>query len=185
MADAAVAEPSAQVVAARARVSAAPARPATKETATAFWNRAQAYYASVGITVERVLTDNGSCYKSYARRDVLAAAGITHKRTRPYRPQTNGKVERLNRTLLDEWAYARPYRSEQERRDAFPNGCTRSQADHPPAASPTSLGTTTRTGSRSRIRPQQVRRAPPAHCGRRGQSSYRSRPPGGPYRRTG
>ncbi|MGI5448915.1 IS481 family transposase [Streptomyces sp. CA-243310] len=91
-----------------------------KETATAFWQRAQAYYAGAGITVERVLTDNGSCYKSHAWRDVLAAAGITHKRTRPYRPQTNGKVERLNRTLLDEWAYARPYRSEQERRDAFP-----------------------------------------------------------------
>ncbi|MER5730739.1 IS481 family transposase, partial [Streptomyces sp. NPDC002138] len=91
-----------------------------KETATAFWQRAQAYYASVGITVERVLTDNGSCYKSHAWRDLLAAAGITHKRTRPYRPQTNGKVERLNRTLLDEWAYAKPYQSEQERRDAFP-----------------------------------------------------------------
>ncbi|MEW1633110.1 integrase core domain-containing protein, partial [Streptomyces sp. NPDC093801] len=67
-----------------------------------------------------VLTDNGSCYKSHAWRDLLAAAGIAHKRTRPYRPQTNGKVERLNRTLLDEWAYARPYQSEQERRDAFP-----------------------------------------------------------------
>ncbi|WP_445271855.1 integrase core domain-containing protein, partial [Streptomyces sp. DSM 41978] len=74
----------------------------------------------VGITVERVLTDNGACYKSHTWRDTLAAAGIAHKRTRPYRPQTNGKVERLNRTLLDEWAYARPYRSEQERRDAFP-----------------------------------------------------------------
>ncbi|WP_445402425.1 IS481 family transposase [Streptomyces sp. LE64] len=91
-----------------------------KETATAFWARAQAYYADVGITVERVLTDNGSCYKSHAWRDLLAAAGITHKRTRPYRPQTNGKVERLNRTLLDEWAYARPYQSEAERRAAFP-----------------------------------------------------------------
>ncbi|MCY0930369.1 IS481 family transposase [Streptomyces sp. H27-H1] len=91
-----------------------------KETATAFWQRAQAYYTSVGITVERVLTDNGSCYKSYAWRDLLAAARITHKRTRPYRPQTNGKVERLNRTLLEEWAYAHPYRSEQERRDAYP-----------------------------------------------------------------
>ncbi|MFE5098270.1 IS481 family transposase, partial [Streptomyces sp. NPDC056638] len=91
-----------------------------KETATAFWTRAQTFYAAHGITVERVLTDNGSCYKSHAWRDLLATAGITHKRTRPYRPQTNGKVERLNRTLLDEWAYARPYHSEQERRDAFP-----------------------------------------------------------------
>ncbi|MFF0562017.1 IS481 family transposase, partial [Streptomyces sp. NPDC004266] len=92
-----------------------------KETAAGFWQRAQAFFTSCGITVERVLTDNGACYKSHAWRDVLAAAGITHKRTRPYRPQTNGKVERLNRTLLDEWAYARPYRSEQERRDAFPS----------------------------------------------------------------
>ena len=91
-----------------------------KETATAFWTRAQAFFHSCGITVERVLTDNGACYRSLPWRDALAAAGITHKRTRPYRPQTNGKVERLNRTLLDEWAYARPYRSEQERRDAFP-----------------------------------------------------------------
>ncbi|GHG91482.1 hypothetical protein GCM10010513_74940 [Streptomyces glebosus] len=92
-----------------------------KETATAFWTRAQAFFTTCGITVERVLTDNGACYKSHTWRDALAAAGITHKRTRPYRPQTNGKVERLNRTLLDEWAYAQPYRSEQERRDAFPH----------------------------------------------------------------
>jgi transposase InsO family protein len=91
-----------------------------KETATGFWTRAQEFFVSCGITVERVLTDNGACYKSYLWRDALAAAGITHKRTRPYRPQTNGKVERLNRTLLDEWAYAKPYRSEQERRDAYP-----------------------------------------------------------------
>ncbi|AUH44584.1 IS481 family transposase [Streptomyces sp. CMB-StM0423] len=91
-----------------------------KETATAFWTRAHAFFTDCGITVERVLTDNGACYKSHTWRDALADAGITHKRTRPYRPQTNGKVERLNRTLLDEWAYAKPYRSEQERRDAFP-----------------------------------------------------------------
>ncbi len=90
-----------------------------KETATAFWTRAHAFFIQAGITVERVLTDNGSCYRSRNWRDLLAAAGITHKRTRPYRPQTNGKVERFNRTLLDEWAYARPYRSEAERRQAF------------------------------------------------------------------
>uniref|UniRef100_A0AAU2JQQ2 IS481 family transposase n=1 Tax=Streptomyces sp. NBC_00049 TaxID=2903617 RepID=A0AAU2JQQ2_9ACTN len=90
-----------------------------KETATAFWQRAHAFFPGAGITVERVLTDNGSCYRSRDWRDSLAAAGITHKRTRPYRPQTNGKVERFNRTLLDEWSYARPYRSDIERREAF------------------------------------------------------------------
>lgn len=91
-----------------------------KETAAAFWRRAQDFFTSNGITVERVLTDNGACYKSRLWREVLTSAGITHKRTRPYRPQTNGKVERFNRTLLDEWAYARPYQSETERRQAFP-----------------------------------------------------------------
>jgi transposase InsO family protein len=92
----------------------------TKETAAAFWQRAQTFFHTNGITVERVLTDNGSCYRSRLWRDTLTRAGITHKRTRPYRPQTNGKVERFNRTLLDEWAYARPYRTETERREAFP-----------------------------------------------------------------
>ncbi|WP_273944029.1 IS481 family transposase [Kutzneria chonburiensis] len=92
----------------------------TKETAAAFWQRAQTFFHTNGITVKRVLTDNGSCYRSRLWRDTLAAADITHKRTRPYRPQTNGKVERFNRTLLDEWAYARPYRSETERRQALP-----------------------------------------------------------------
>jgi transposase InsO family protein len=90
-----------------------------KETAAGFWERANAYFASAGITVERVLTDNGSCYRSGLWRDVLAGAQITHKRTRPYRPQTNGKVERFHRTLADEWAYARPYTSEAQRREAF------------------------------------------------------------------
>jgi transposase InsO family protein len=91
-----------------------------KETAVAFWQRAQIFFTANGITVERVLTDNGACYKSRLWRDTLSTAGITHKRTRPYRPQTNGKVERFNRTLLDEWAYARPYRSESERRAELP-----------------------------------------------------------------
>ena len=92
----------------------------TKESASAFWTRAQAFFAAAGVTVERVLTDNGSCYRSSLWRQTLTDAGITHKRTRPYRPQTNGKVERYNRTLMDEWAYARPYTSEQQRRDALP-----------------------------------------------------------------
>ena len=80
-----------------------------------------AYFTSCGITVQRVLTDNGSCYKSYLWRNTLADQGISHKRTRPYRPQTNGKVERFNRTLLDEWAYAKTYRTETERREAYPD----------------------------------------------------------------
>jgi len=88
-------------------------------TAAAFWQRAQAFFAAHAITVQRVLTDNGSCYRSRVWRSTLALAGIAHKRTRPYRPQTNGKVERYNRTLLVEWAYARPYRSETARRRAF------------------------------------------------------------------
>jgi transposase InsO family protein len=90
-----------------------------KETAVGFFQRAHAYFTDCGITVQRVLTDNGGCYKSFAWRDTLAAAGITHKRTRPYRPQTNGKVERFHRTLADEWAYARPYTSETQRRAAL------------------------------------------------------------------
>jgi transposase InsO family protein len=92
-----------------------------RETAAAFWTRAQAFFTNAGITVTRVLTDNGACYRSHLWRDTLHAAGITHKRTRPYRPQTNGKVERFNRTLLDEWAYARPYRTETERQAALPD----------------------------------------------------------------
>ena len=91
----------------------------TKETATAFWTRAQAFFTDAGITVHRVLTDNGACYRSHLWRNTLADQGISHKRTRPYRPQTNGKVERYNRTMLDEWAYARPYTSETERRAAL------------------------------------------------------------------
>ena len=90
-----------------------------KETATAFWERARAYFTAAGITIQRVMTDNGSCYRSTLWRGTLTAAAITHKRIRPYRPQTNGKVERFNRTLPGEWAYARPYRSEAERRAAF------------------------------------------------------------------
>jgi transposase InsO family protein len=90
-----------------------------KETATAFLARAHAWYAAAGITIERVISDNGNCYRSRLWAGLCAQLGITHKRTRPYRPQTNGKVERFHRTLADEWAYARPYRTETGRRQAL------------------------------------------------------------------
>jgi transposase InsO family protein len=67
-----------------------------------------------------VLTDNGNAYRSRLWAQTLIETGqITHRRTRPYRPQTNGKVERWNRTMIEEWAYARPYTSEAERAAAF------------------------------------------------------------------
>ncbi|MFJ1860888.1 IS481 family transposase [Streptomyces anulatus] len=90
-----------------------------QHTAIAFWQRAHAFFTGHGITVERVLTDNGSCYKAKLFTQALTAAGITHKKIRPYRPQTNGKVERFNRTLADEWAYLRPHTSNDERTTAL------------------------------------------------------------------
>ena len=87
------------------------------ETAAWFWTRANAYFNNGGITVLRVLTDNGAPYRSKQFAQTLGP--ITHKRTRPYRPQTNGKVERFNRTLGEEWAYARLYLSEAERVAAY------------------------------------------------------------------
>lgn len=86
-----------------------------KETASAFMGRAIGFFARHGITVERVLTDNGSCYRSRDFAQTLDAAGIAHRRTRPYRPQTNGKVERFNLTLKWEWAYARAYETNDSR----------------------------------------------------------------------
>jgi transposase InsO family protein len=90
------------------------------ETAVGVLTRAVTWFADRAVTVERVLSDNGSCYRSFAWRDACAALGIKHKRTRPYRPQTNGKSERFHRTLADGWAYARLYGSETERRTALP-----------------------------------------------------------------
>lgn len=89
-------------------------------TAIGVLTRALAWFAAQGVAVERVLSDNGAAYKSHAWRDACAELGITHKRTRPYRPQTNGKIERFHRTLADGWAYARFYSSETERRAALP-----------------------------------------------------------------
>lgn len=89
-------------------------------TAIGVLQRAVAWFADRDVTVERVLSDNGSCYRSHAWRDACIELGITPKRTRPYRPQTNGKIERFHRTLNDGWAYARFYGSESARREALP-----------------------------------------------------------------
>ncbi len=92
----------------------------TAVTAAGFWRRAVGSFAAAGVSVERVLTDNGACYRSRDWASACAETAVTHKRTRPYRPQTNGKIERFHRTLLSEWAYARPYRSERARAAALP-----------------------------------------------------------------
>ncbi|MFC5382317.1 IS481 family transposase [Aquipuribacter nitratireducens] len=90
------------------------------DTAIAVLRRAIAWFAERGVRVERVLSDNGSCYRSHAWRDACADLAITHKRTRPYRPQTNGKIERFHRTLADGWAYARFYDNTPARNSALP-----------------------------------------------------------------
>ena len=78
-------------------------------------------FARLGIRIERVLTDNGLAYvRSTAYREVLEGLGVRHKRTRPWRPQTNGKAERVIQTLLREWAYGRPYATNRERQAALP-----------------------------------------------------------------
>ena len=92
----------------------------TAATAIGVLRRAVAWFHDRGVTVERVLSDNGSAYRSHAWRDACAELGITPKKTRPYRPQTNGKIERFHRTLADGWAFSRHYNSESARRAALP-----------------------------------------------------------------
>ena len=84
-------------------------------TAAAFLVRALAWYAALGIRVRAMLTDNGSCYRSRVVQALMRREQIHHKRTRPYTPRTNGKVERMIQTLLREWAYVRPYPSSHRR----------------------------------------------------------------------
>lgn len=91
----------------------------TAATAAGVLARAVAWYAARGISVERVLSDNGSAYRSALWHTVCGQLSITVKKTRPYRPQTNGKIERFHRTLADGWAYAHHYYSETERRTAL------------------------------------------------------------------
>lgn len=90
------------------------------ETAIGVLQRAVSWFADHGVTVERVLSDNGSAYRSHAWRHACTDLGIRPKFTRPRRPQTNGKIERFHRTLADGWAYSRHYNSESARRAALP-----------------------------------------------------------------
>ncbi len=84
-------------------------------TAVAFLKAVTAYYARFGVRIERVMTDNGSCYRSRLFRRACRRLGIRQLYTRPYRPRTNGKAERFIQTLLREWAYARSYRCSEQR----------------------------------------------------------------------
>jgi transposase InsO family protein len=88
-------------------------------TAVAFLRRATAYYRQRGILVEAILTDNGPAYLSTIHALSCRSLGIKHHRTRPRRPQTNGKAERFIRTLLTGWAYGAIYRSSHERTQAL------------------------------------------------------------------
>ena len=91
-----------------------------KESAIAFLQRAVRWFARFGIRIQRLLTDNGSCYRAKTFKAHCQALGIRHKFTRPYRPQTNGKAERFIQTLLREWAYGRAYMTSNERRRVLP-----------------------------------------------------------------
>ena len=91
-----------------------------KESAIAFLEAAIAYYQRLGVTVQRVMTDNGSCYRSKAFRKACKRLGLTHIRTRPYTPKTNGKAERFIQTALREWAYAQAYPTSAHRADQLP-----------------------------------------------------------------
>jgi transposase InsO family protein len=92
-----------------------------KESAVAFLQAAVAHYATLGVKIERLLTDNGSAYRSKLFRKACEALGIKHTYTRPYRPQTNGKAERFIQTCLREWAYVRSYDSSQQRTELLPS----------------------------------------------------------------
>ena len=90
------------------------------ETTAEFLERVVGFFAAKGITVKCILTDNGGNYISHAFAEAARAHGIKLKRTRPFRPQTNGKAERFIRTLQQEWAYSRPFHSNQQRLKQLP-----------------------------------------------------------------
>jgi transposase InsO family protein len=94
------------------------------QTAAGFLRRAAAWFASLGVQVEAILSDNGSCYRSREHAAACAELGLRHLRTRPYRPRTNGKAERFIQTLTDRWAYGAIYGTSAERTRALPGWLT-------------------------------------------------------------
>ena len=92
-----------------------------KESAVAALEAAVAWYAGLGIAVERVMTDNGSCYRSTAFNKTCDALGVRHIFTKPYTPKTNGKAERFIQSSLREWAYARAYETSRQRAEELPH----------------------------------------------------------------
>jgi len=119
-------------------------------TAAAFLRRAAAWFATLGIRVEAVMSDNGACYRSRAHAEACAELGMRHLFTRPYRPRTNGKAERFIKTLSDRWAWGALYGTSAERTRALPGWLTHynfnrrhgSLGHRPPAARLAELGTT-------------------------------------------
>jgi transposase len=125
----------------------------TRETATAFWGRAHAFFTAAGITVERVMTGNGSCYRSHLWRDSLAAAGIAHKRIRPYRRKPTARSHGSTAPCSTNGPTPAPTPQKPNGAPPLTPGCTpttitgdtpHSKASHPQAASPTSPGITPR-----------------------------------------
>lgn len=105
-----------------------------KESAVAFLQAAVAHYAALGVKIERLLTDNGSAYRSKLFKKTCEALSIKHTFTRPYRPQTNGKAERFIQTCLREWAYVRSYDSSRERTALLPSFLSYYNARRPHSA---------------------------------------------------
>ena len=105
-----------------------------QDSAVAFLERALAWFNSLGVAVERVMTDNGSAYRSHLFHQAIGDAGLKHKRTRPYRPQTNGKAERFIQTSLREWAYLQAFESSTARSQAMRPWLHRYNTERPHAA---------------------------------------------------
>ena len=124
-----------------------------KTSAVPFLERAVGWFARQGITVERVMTDNGSAYRSHHWRHACGGLALRHLRTRPYTPRTNGKAERFIQTSLREWAYARPFATSHERTAALSLGSTTTTPPGRTPPWPTSRRSPVCANRRSSVRP--------------------------------